>query len=181
MTQVARDLYGQHMRFSKRVKRLSPSYDFMSDLETESDREQLLHIIIDTASRLLDADRTTLFLVDRHRRQLWSKIAQGLTSYEIRMGLEEGVAGHVASTGETLNVPDASEDSRFNPSIDRQTGYRTMTLLCMALRDPHGNVVGVIEVMNKRHGVFTEEDEQILGDLCSQAAILVNALEFYET
>ncbi len=169
------------MRVSKKIDMMLPRSDVMSSLEMESDREQLLHIIIDSATRLLDADRSTLFLVDRKQRHLRAEIAQGLTSYEIRMALTEGVAGHVATTGETLNVPDASGDPRFNPSIDRRTGYETKNLLCMPLRDPDGDIVGVIEVMNKRHGIFTEEDERILGDLCSQAAILVETLEFYKS
>ncbi len=75
------------------------------------------------ARNLLDADRCTLFLLDAERGELWSKVAEG--SKEIRVPVTKGIAGHVVTTGELLNIKDAYQDSRFNPEIDKRTGYRT--------------------------------------------------------
>jgi adenylate cyclase len=146
-------------------------------LAAEQEREHLLHVIMDSATRLLDADRSTLFLLDAPRGELWSKIAQGLKSSVIRMPANAGLAGYVATTGEMANIADAYNDSRFNPDIDAETGYRTRNLLCMPLKDPRGKIVGVIEVINRRNGNFTLDDEGRLAGLCAQAAVLVSALD----
>ncbi len=141
------------------------------------DAEQLLRRVMDDATRLLDAERSTLFLVDRERQQLWSKIAQGLEIQEIRMPLDTGIAGHVATTGKTLSLRDAYEDPRFDTGWDTRTGYRTTSMLAMPLRSPRGAIVGVIEVLNRRDGAFTPADEAALAGLCAQAARLVDALD----
>lgn len=168
-------------RHGTKAEKLFPLADVTADLGMGLDREYLLQLVMDNATRLLGADRSTLFLVDRERQELWSKIAQGIRCNEIRVPITEGIVGYVANTGETLNVPDAYKDPRFNPSIDRQTGYLTKSLLCMPLLDPHGKIVGVIQVLNKQSGTFTQDDERALAALCSQAAILIGILTLYGT
>src|SRR5439155_9724657 len=111
--------------------------------------------------------RSTLFVIDEDNNQLWSHIAQGLDTTEIRMPKFLGLAGHVATTGETVNVPDAYQDDRFNHGIDRQTGYMTRSVLAMPIRDTSGSIVGVLEALNKKSGVFTSEDETLCTILCS--------------
>lgn len=167
------------VRLGTKVKKMFPLSDVIADLGTGLDTEYLLHVVMENATRVLEADRSTLFLVDEQRQELWSKIAQGVGSKEIRLPVTAGIAGHVATTGETVNISDAYKDQRFNPSVDQETGYRTVSLLCMPLRDPHGKIVGVIQVLNKRSGVFTLKDEQSLAGLCEQAAILIGALKLY--
>jgi K+-sensing histidine kinase KdpD len=93
-----------------------------------------------------------------------------------------GIAGHVAKTGEIINIKDAYNDDRFDPTTDKKTGYRTRSILCMPIREPvkkkgqKGDVIGVLQILNRKDGVFTDEDEDLLTSLCSQVAIsLVNA------
>ena len=74
---------------------------------------------------------------------------------EIRMAVGVGIAGRVAETGETMNVTDAYTDPRFNKAVDEQTGYETRTILCMPITI-RGQVIGVVEMVNKKEGVFTK-------------------------
>ena len=91
-----------------------------------------------------------------------------------------GIAGHVALTGETVNIRDAYQDARFNPDVDRRTGYHSRTILCMPLRNEKGEIVGVMQVLNKNEGVFTEEDEQLLDALGSQTTIALENSRLFE-
>lgn len=151
--------------------------ELSATLAVDQETEHLLRLIMENATQALRADRSTLFLVDRHNGELWSKIAQGLGIGEIRMPVTAGLAGYVARTGETVNIADAYADDRFNPDVDAGTGYRTTSVLCMPLRDPRGITVGVIEILNRQQGSFTAADEARLAGICGQAAVLVGALE----
>jgi signal transduction histidine kinase len=135
---------------------------------------------MEETTRAMDADRSTLFLLDRDRGELWSKVALGLRHQEIRFKSHLGIAGHVATTGLPLNIPEAYDDPRFNQEVDRRTGYRTRTILCMPVRNKTGVVVGVFQVLNKRTGVFAPEDEEMLEALTSQAAIALENAKLYE-
>ncbi len=160
-----------------RAQLLSTLLDVMNSLTLERDIDRLLQKIMQKTMELMDAERTTLFLVDEANGQLWSKVAQGPALKEIRIPLGAGIAGLVATTGEIVNIPDAYQDPRFNPEVDRATGYRTRTILCIPMKSREGKILGVIQVLNKRQGIFTREDEQVLDALESQAAIAVqNAL-----
>ena len=149
----------------------------MAPIDADSDTTHLLGLIMDKATQVLQADRSTLFLLDEKSDQLWSKIAQGLTITEIRMPRNVGIAGQAAATGETLNLPNAYSSPYFDAEWDRRTGYVTRSVLCMPLFDPRGAIVGVIEVLNKLEGdgVFSKDDEQMLSALCTQAARLIVA------
>ncbi|MCW5829783.1 MAG: GAF domain-containing protein [Deltaproteobacteria bacterium] len=139
----------------------------------------LLALIMDRTISLMDADRSTLFVVDHAKKELWSLIAQGENVKEIRLPIGKGIAGYVAATGETINIPDAYQDARFNPEVDRQTGYRTRNILCMPLRDHNENVMAVLQVLNKRTGPFTREDEELLDALGFQASISLQNSRLY--
>ncbi len=150
-------------------------------MSAETDFERLLQLIMEETTRAMEADRSTLFLVDHERGELWSRIALGLEERkEIRFKSHLGIAGHVATTGEPLNIPEAYDDPRFNQGVDRQTGYRTRTILCMPVRNKAGSIVGALQVLNKRAGVFTPADEEMLDALASQAAIALENAKLYE-
>jgi adenylate cyclase len=102
----------------------------------------------------LNADRASLFLVDEAKGELWSKVARdvGGEIFEIRIPLGKGIAGAVAASGKTLNIPDAYRDSRFEPAVDRSSGYRTKTVLCVPLFDSESRVFGVAQLLNKAGG-----------------------------
>jgi len=138
----------------------------------ERDLTSLLDLIVSAATTLIAADRTSLFLVDHERGELWTTVAQRSTAIRLPMG--KGIAGLVAQSGETVNIPAAYSDPRFDPANDRHTGYATRSILCMPLRNHRGIIVGVIQALNKREGHFVEYDEQVLSALCAQAAVAID-------
>ena len=137
------------------------------------DIDTLLDTILRVATQSTSADRGTLYLVDEQANELWSKVAQGNNMVEIRLPLGKGLAGYVAKTGETMNIADAYKDPRFNPEIDRKSGYRTKNVLCMPMRDKEGKIVGVFQLLNKREAPFGREDEAFIDALSVHAAIAV--------
>jgi signal transduction histidine kinase len=171
------NLYGQ-VRFH--LERLSRLLEVGKAINAEMDLDALLALIVERATRLLDADRSSLFLVDREKKQLWTKVAEGLATTEIRVPLGSGIAGTVAVTGEIVNIADAYADARFNPDVDRKTGYRTRTILCLPMRDKAGEILGVFQVLNKREGAFGKDDEELLGAVASQAAIALENAHLYD-
>jgi adenylate cyclase len=164
----------------KRMKTSEILLNVMRAVSSELEIDQLLLKIVSKTSEAMNADRCTLFLVDRQSGELWSKVAQGADMKEIRVPRGMGIAGHVATSGETVNIPDAYQDARFNPEVDRRTGYKTHTILCMPLKNERNEIVGVMQVLNKRGGVFTEEDEQLLDALGSQTAIALENSRLFE-
>jgi len=159
-----------------RVSKLTSILDVAKAMAAARDLDLLLPLIIYEAAKVVDADRCTLFILDRERAELWSKVAQG-ASHEIRVKLGKGIAGSVAETGQVINITDAYADTRFNRDVDAATGYRTRTILCVPMRDAQGEVTGVLQALNKHLGVFTDEDSELLLALGGQAAgAIENAL-----
>jgi GAF domain-containing protein len=115
----------------------------------------------------LGCDRCTFFLVDRAKHEVWSKAAIGLEIAEIRLPTHRGVVGYVARTGRMLNLKDVYNDPRFDRDVDQQTGYRTKSMLTMAIKDAAGEVVGVLQALNKLDGIFTAEDELAMKNACA--------------
>lgn len=153
--------------------RLEVILDITRRLMQVTDLDALLRIIVEATTQLLDADRATIFLVDADRAEVWSKVALGTDVGEIRFPLNVGIAGRVASTGETVNIPDAYEDPRFNPEPDRRSGYRTRSLLTYAMKGHDGRVIGVFQAVNKAGGPFTADDEETLSSLAASAAVAI--------
>lgn len=145
----------------------------------ETNLDNLLTIIAQEIKVALDADRCTVFLLDEEKGELWSKVALGMNTKEIRFNSNLGLAGHVATTGETVNIKEAYNDSRFNKEIDNETGYVTKSILCMPIKNMSHQTVGVFQVLNKKDGYFTEKDEDLLIAIGSSAGIaLENAALF---
>ncbi len=140
-------------------------------LNSTLDLGELLDLILNLACKETNADRGSVFLVDRDKREIWSVIAHGLEEQEIRLAFGQGVAGHVAETGETLRVTDAYACSFFERSIDEKSNYQTQTLLCTPIRNRTGDIVGILQLLNKRDGPFTREDEEFLNALSVHMAL----------
>jgi len=169
-------------QLQRKINEMHSMQQIGKTLSSVLDRDQLLVLIMDEVTRLMDAERGTLYIVDTEKGELWSKIAQKAEIKEIRLKIGTGIAGHVAKTGTVINIKDAYKDERFDPTTDKKTGYRTNTILCMAIREPvksknqAGGIIGVLQILNKKGGVFTDEDEDLLTSLASQIAIsLVNS------
>ena len=99
------------------------------------DIDKLLVLILNAAATSIQAERGTLYLLDKGRSELWAKVAQGKDMIEIRLPIGKGLAGYVAKTGEIVNIANAYNDPRFNPEIDKQTGFRTHNVLCMPMKN----------------------------------------------
>ena len=144
--------------------------------------------ILNFAQTLVDADRTSIFLVDSKTNELYAKVFDVGTGREgsdtkkeneIRFSRSKGIAGHVATTGETLNIPDAYLDPRFNRDVDIQTGYKTRTILCMPIFI-HGNIIGVVQMVNKKQGVFTKTDEKAFHAFADYCGLALNHAKLYD-
>lgn len=133
------------------------------------DLQTILQQVIDAALEVLDAERGTVFLYDSDSNELYSQVATG--EGEIRFPADTGIAGEAAKTRELVNVPDCYADPRFNRQIDKQTGFRTRCLLTIPLIGHDQSLVGVLQVLNKRNGVFDEDDEHLATALAAQCAV----------
>jgi signal transduction histidine kinase len=139
--------------------------------------DDLLGVIMEKITQVMDADRSTLFLVEGD--YLWSKVIQGDRVSEIRLRIGEGIAGWVARSGKSVNIRDAYRDHRFNPEVDLRTGYHTRSILCQPIRNQEREIIGVIQVLNRHTGYFTVEDEHLLSALAAQAAISLENSKLY--
>jgi hypothetical protein len=148
--------------------------DVTRRLMSITDLDALLRDMATVTTQLLDADRATIFIVDRERGEIWSRVALGTGAGEIRQAIGVGIAGLVAATGETVNIADAYDDPRFNPEPDQRTGYRTKSLLTFPMTGQNDRVIGVFQVVNKNGGGdFTADDEETLSSLGASAAVAV--------
>ena len=137
------------------------------------DLDKLLGLILDSATRSIEADRGTLYLVDDIKRELWSKVHQGTDMVEIRLPIGKGLSGFVGETGETIIIPDAYADPRFNPDIDKRTGYRTHNMLCMPMKNKDGKIIGVFQLLNKKLGCFDNDDVSFIDAFSAHASVAI--------
>ncbi|MBI2877366.1 MAG: sigma 54-interacting transcriptional regulator [Candidatus Tectomicrobia bacterium] len=157
---------------------LAALLDFSQKLNAERDLVTLLDLMAREATRLMAADRASVFLLNREKSELWSIVALG--SEPIRLDARLGIAGAVAMTGQTINVADVQSDPRFYSQSDARTGYRTRTILAVPFRNSAGEIIGTFEVLNKKDGVFTQDDEKLLQTLVAQAATALETAQLVE-
>jgi len=150
-------------------------------LSQTGDLDAFLALIMAKVTELMEADRSTLFVVTEDGQHLWSKLSQGSERIEIRLDIGEGIAGWVAQTREIVNIPDAYADQRFQPTVDLKSGYRTRSNLSVPMLGALGGLVGVLQVLNKHDGPFTQADEELLVALASQAAIAIENARLYHS
>jgi len=154
-----------------RVDQLNLLIEASKIVNSTIELDKLLDLIMSAATHAIQAERGSLYLVDRARNELWTKVAQGENITEIRLAVGKGLAGYVAQTGDVVNIADAYSDPRFNPEIDRKSGFKTRNVLCMPMRDKEGEIVGVFQFLNKKVGAFLEEDASFIDALSVHAAI----------
>ena len=154
--------------------------DVVSDLSGEIKLGSLLERIIGTVTRMLNAERSTLFLNDARTAELYTEIGEGLGATKIRFPNHLGIAGTVFTTGHTVNIPHAYADLRFNPSFDRQTGFFTRSILCTPLVNKQGQVIGVTQALNKRGGVFSDDDAARLKAFTAQLAVALENAKLFD-
>jgi|GEM_PF-2122799 len=168
-----RELARQQLAAERHAERLHLLSEMTRKLISVTKLDKLLFLLGETACRLSNAEFATIYLIDRDRGELWSKLTIDSPVGEIRVPLGVGIAGTVAVTGETIHIPDAYADPRFNPEIDKRTGYRTRNLLTFPMTGQNGRILGVFQVLNKREGRFDDVDEELLASLAASAAVAV--------
>lgn len=136
--------------------------------------DQVLKNIVDVAANLTNADRGTLYIVDKKKNELWSLIAMGARTKEIRLKVGEGLAGYVAKSGETINIKDVQKDPRFKSEFDRSSGYITKSMICFPIKNNKSEIIGVLQLLNSHNGEFTKRDEKFLIALSIHSAIAIN-------
>jgi adenylate cyclase len=151
----------------------------VSEITSDIKLGSLLQNVMSEATRLLNAERSTLFLNDEKTNQLWSEVGQGLGATQIRLPNHVGIAGAVFTTGKTINIPYAYADLRFNPAFDKTTGFFTRSILCVPLVNKYGKTIGVTQVLNKRGGPFTHEDEARLKAFTAQVSIALENAKLF--
>jgi putative nucleotidyltransferase with HDIG domain len=169
----SRDRRAAERRLGAGRRDLDTLLDVTRRLMTVTDLDALLRLIAEATVTMVGAERATIYIVDQQRQEFWSRVATGKGVGEIRFPIGVGIAGTVAQTGETISIPDAYADPRFNDESDKRTGFRTRNLLTLAMTDHDGAVIGVFQAVNKKDGDFTFEDEATLRSLASSAAVAV--------
>ncbi|KAM4537189.1 cGMP-specific 3',5'-cyclic phosphodiesterase isoform 2-T2 [Odontesthes bonariensis] len=169
--------------------------ELVKDVSSHLDVTALCHKIFLHINELIAADRYSLFLVGEdssNRKFLVSRlfdVAEGSTLEEsssscIRLEWNKGIVGHVAATGEPLNIKSAYEDPRFNAEVDLITGYKTQSILCLPIKNHKDEVVGVVQAINKKcgeDGAFTEQDEKDFSAYLAFSGIVLHNAQLYET
>lgn len=189
------DEYNLSDIINTRIKQLQNGMDYSLPTQTDplvslvkisrsitalTDIDALLHVIAQETKNAMQADRCTVFLWDKETDELWSKVALGVENKEIRFPADKGLAGYVVQTGEILNITDAYSDSRFNPEVDKNTGYHTKTILCMPIMNNSHEIIGAFQVLNKIDGVFTKNDEDLLIAIGGSASIALENAQLFD-
>ena len=138
----------------------------------EKDINRLLTYISTQACNVLQADRATIFIADNERHELFARVHLK-ENQEIRIPMGSGIAGFVFETGKVVNIPDPYKDNRFNPAVDKATGYKTNSILCSPIRDMHNHIIGVIQLLNKKEGPFDQQDEYLLTAFGAHSAVAI--------
>lgn len=166
-------------RLVTRLNKLSLIMQVSRSLMGAIDVKKLLGEILNKACVVMNAYRASVFLIDEEANEIYASVT--LDGSEIRLPRGSGIIGFVADTGETVNIPDAYADARFNRDNDARTGFRTKSILCMAVRDKTGKVTGALQILNKLDGdFFTAEDEEMLAAFTAMAGICLENARAYE-
>lgn len=146
-----------------------------------NDQGELLTTIVNQLVNAIDAERGTLYLVDEDTGELVSKVLQEDTSMlkEIRLQIGEGVAGQVAQTGKIVNLEDVENHADFISEYATKSGLACHNMLVAPMRNPQHEIIGVVQLFNKRGGRFSQRDERLLVAIAAQAAISVENARLY--
>ena len=164
-----------------RMVKLMVILEANKSLAATFDPTETLRIILKTATTETDAERGTIFLREPGSDELVSQILEGGSVKPIRLLVGTGIAGSVAQTGQVINSGDVYRDGRFDKRTDSSSGFKTQSILAAPLRTPRGEIVGVIEVLNKRRRNFTKEDEEFLSEVGTHAALAVESVREHES
>jgi adenylate cyclase len=169
----------RHPATNRRLGHVAEFIEFSTSEALKQGIEVLLQQLVRSISQLTDAERVTLFLIDPKSGDLWSRVGEGIGHRDIRVSAGEGIVGWAATHGELVNVADAAEDERFEAELDRRADWRTHSVLCAPVHGRRDELIGVLEVVNKRIGIFDEHDENLVRVFAEQAAITTECSNLY--
>ncbi len=154
--------------------------DVVASLTSEIDLKVLLQNVMKEATAMLNAERSTLFLNNEKTNELWSEVGEGLENTRICFPNNAGIAGAVFVSNQSVNIPHAYADLRFNPAFDKKTGFFTRSILCVPVVNKNGKTIGVTQVLNKRGGAFSEEDESRLKAFTAQVSVALENAKLFK-
>ena len=160
------------------MEELSSIVEATKRLNSTLDLGELIHIILQIATRQTGAERGTVFLMDRERDEMWSLVGLGLDQHVIRFAADRGIAGWVARNGTPVRLENAYEDARFEPEFDKRLGFTTRRLMGLPIRNESGVIIGVLELLNKAEA-FTAEDEAFLDALSAHVALALEKAQLH--
>ena len=174
------------MSGAKELQSNNPDYDQLLEIldmvrymGVQRELDPLLRYIAEHGAKTIDAERCSIFLLDREHRRIWSRVMLGeLRTIEFAQGT--GIAGHCIETGESLIIDDAYASPLFNPRIDKETGYKTRNILTVPFRNFNDEVTGCFEVINKRNGDFTQADRSLIAAFAAQSAIAIESAMLHQ-
>ena len=169
----------RHPATTRRLGHLAEFIELSKSEALEEGIEAALQQLVRGISHLTDAEHVTLYSVDPNTGDLWSQVGDGIEHRDIRVSADQGIVGWVATHGEIVNVADASEDGRFDHELNQRTGWHTHSVLCAPVLASGGALIGVLEVVNKRIGIFDEHDETLIRVFAEQAAGIVECTNLY--
>jgi len=170
----------ERARQRHRVERLELLLSISAQWSQTLEMDKLLEQMAEASVRLLDAERASVFLWDRQTRTLVGRPALGVDGGELRIPEDAGIVGQVIRTGQPRRVDRDSGQQEIDRRVDRQLGFQTRTLLCVPLRGRGGKLFGAFELINKRTGNFTDEDQTALAELAAHAAVVLENTQQYE-
>lgn len=167
---------------SKRVRQLEALLEMTAGWNQSRETDSLLIEIAEASTRLVGAERATIFLPDSNNKELIGKPALGVEGGVLRIPIDAGVVGQVMSSGEPARVDEdiSSEQKQIDRSVDQQLGFQTRTLLCVPMKNAAGKTIGAFELINRNEGNFTDRDEAALEELAAHATIAIDATQHVE-
>ena len=169
-------------KLNRELKQMVNTINLLTNRSCDLKLQTTLQVISLKIAQLLQAEQVTFFIIDRQHQILWSKNARGKDGelINIEIPIDAGIAGYVATTGETLNIPDPYNDARFNPKIDRDSGFRSRSILCLPIIDSQGEVFAVVEALNKQGNIsFDKRDEERFYELTQSLEFAVQSSILY--
>lgn len=161
-------------------RKLSVLYEMSKSLNSITDFNLLLKTIINLSTDALEAERATIFVYDRAKNELWSRVGTGLRMEEIRFPATKGIAGEVVTKGNSIITDNPYNHPAFNKEFDVKSGFKTRNLLCVPMKNLNGILVGAFQVLNKNEGIFSKEDELFLSAIAASTAIAIENTLLHE-
>ena len=155
------------------MKKLDLFNQIVEQIFKEKDIDSFSKVVVEKLTTIFNADRATFYFFNEETEELWSYVSTDLEISEIRVPLSMGVVGRACLEKKVLNVKNAYKLDYFDRGIDEKTGYHTKTILCSPLLGREGRLLGAIQVINKRNGLFTEYDEKLFTSISFYTAVFL--------